>query len=224
MNYCFYLDAMGRPEDAVTHMRRALQLDPRSFLMNRQMGAVLYFARRYDEALTYLQRAIEIEPSRFHYAQGWITHIYEMTLRSDDAERSDLLMLGIRVPAAKLAPLRLAYQRGGWKAYQAARIELIAKQPNSGCDLYEVGEGYLRLGTRIGHFPGWPGVLKPDVSGLTRFPSSRSSIASGAILAFRRCCGSRTCKHLERSCLVIAAPAVWQTEWESDGANRRCRV
>jgi TolB-like protein len=148
MNYCIYLDAMRRPEDAVTHMRRALQLDPRSFLMNRQMGAVLYFARHYDEALTYLQRAIEIEPSRWGYAQGWITPVYEMTLRYGDAERSDLLKLGARVPAAKLAPLRLAYQRGGWKAYQAARIELIAKQPDNGCDLYEVGESYLRLGDK----------------------------------------------------------------------------
>jgi TolB-like protein/Tfp pilus assembly protein PilF len=148
MNYCFYLDAMGRPEDAVTHMRRALQLDPRSFLMNRQMGAVLYFARHYDEALTYLQRAIEIEPSRLSYAQGWMTHIYEMTFRFDDAVRSDLIMLDTRIPGAKLAPLRLAYQRGGWKAYQAAKIELIAKQPYNGCDLYGVGESYLRLGDK----------------------------------------------------------------------------
>jgi TolB-like protein len=148
MNYCIYLDAMGRPEDALTHMRRALQLDPRSFLMNRHMGSVLYFARHYDEALTYLQRAIEIEPSRFGYAQLWITHIYEMTLRSDDAERSDLQDLGIRIPAAKLAPLRLAYQTGGWKAYQAARIKLIAEQPSNGCDLYGVGESYLRLGDK----------------------------------------------------------------------------
>jgi TolB-like protein/Flp pilus assembly protein TadD len=152
MNYSIYLDAMGRPEDAVTHMRRALRLDPRSFLMNRQMGAVLYYARYYDEALTYLERAVEIEPSRFGYAQQWITYTYEMTRRSDDAERSDLLKLGIRIPAAKLAPLRLAYQRGGWKAYQAARIELITEQPESGCDLYEVGESYLRLGDKARAF------------------------------------------------------------------------
>ena len=148
MNYCFYLDAMGRPEDAVTHMRRALQLDPRSFLMNRQMGVVLYFARHYDEALTYLQRAVEIEPSRLSYAQRWITYIYEMTFRFDDAERSDLVRLEMHVPSANLAPLRLAYQRGGWKAYQAAKIALIVKQPENGCDLYEVGESYLRLGDK----------------------------------------------------------------------------
>ena len=144
MQYSIYLDAMGRPEDAVAHMRRALELDPRSFLMNRHLGAVLYFARRYDEALTYLQRAIALEPARSHYAQSWITRSYEMASRIDDAERSDLMTLAVRIPAAKLTPLRLAYRRGGWKAYQAKRIELIAKQPGNGCDLFEVGESYLR--------------------------------------------------------------------------------
>jgi tetratricopeptide (TPR) repeat protein len=146
MQYSIYLDAMGRPEEAVAHMRRALQLDPRSFLMNRHLGATLYFARHYDEALSYLQRAIALEPTRLSYAQPWITRSYEMARRPDDAERSDLLVLAGRIPAAKLTPLHLAYQKHGWKAYQAGKIELIAKQPGNGCDLFEVGEGYLQLG------------------------------------------------------------------------------
>src|SRR6202789_1259681 len=64
MQYSIYLDAMARPEDAVSHMRRALQLDPRSFLMNRHLGATLYFARHYDEALLYLERAVEMEATK----------------------------------------------------------------------------------------------------------------------------------------------------------------
>ncbi len=146
MQYSIYLDAMGRPEEAVAHMRRALQLDPRSFLMNRHLGAVLYFARHYDEALLYLNRAVDLEPTRASYAQPWITRSYEMTGRLDDAERSDLLVLAVEISAEKLASLHLVYQKHGWKAYQASRIELIAKQPRNGCALFEVGEGYVRLG------------------------------------------------------------------------------
>jgi TolB-like protein/Tfp pilus assembly protein PilF len=145
MQYSIYLDAMGRPEEAVSHMRRALQLDPRSFLMNRHLGATLYFARHYDEALFYLQRAVEMEPTRAHYAEGWITRSDELALRWDDAERTDLQHLAIDIPEAKLARLRSAYQRGGWKAYQTARIGLIGKQPRNGCDLFEVGESYIQL-------------------------------------------------------------------------------
>jgi len=146
MQYSIYLDAMGRPEAAVAHMRRALQLDPRSFLMNRHLGAVLYFAHHYDEALSYLQRAVALEPTRSSYAQPWITRSYEMARRPDDAERSDLLGLAVHIPAVNLVPLHLAYQKRGWKAYQARRIELIAKQPGNGCALFEVGESYLQLG------------------------------------------------------------------------------
>ena len=146
MYYSIYLDAMARPEDAVSHMRRALQLDPRSFLMNRHLGTTLYFARHYDEALFYLHRAVEMEPTRADYALGWITRSYELALRWDDAERTDLQQLALTFTEAKLARLSMAYQRGGWKAYQAAKIDLIGRQPTNGCDLYEVGESYIRLG------------------------------------------------------------------------------
>ena len=134
--------------DAVAHMRRAVQLDPLSFLMTRHLGAVLYFARHYDDALFYLHRAIEMEPTKLVFAAGWITRSYEVNHRYDEAGRFDLMDLGAFVAAAKLAPLRLAYQRGGWKTYQAARIRLIAGQPRNGCDLYEVGQSYLQLGDR----------------------------------------------------------------------------
>jgi TolB-like protein len=146
MQYAIYLDAMARPEEAVSHMRRALQLDPRSFLMNRHLGSTLYFARHYDEALFYLQRAVEMEPTRAEYAQAWIARCYELSLRLDDAERTDLQLLASRIPEAKLATLRLAHQKGGWKAYQTARVNLIGKQPRNGCDLYEIGESYIRVG------------------------------------------------------------------------------
>jgi TolB-like protein/Tfp pilus assembly protein PilF len=146
MQYSIYLDASARPEEAVSHMRRALQLDPRSFLMNRHLGVTLYFARHYDEALFYLQRAVEMEPTRAEYAQLWIARSYELTRRLDEAERTDLQLFAITTPETKLARLRLAYQRGGWKAYQTARIDLIGKQPRNGCDLYEIGESYIRLG------------------------------------------------------------------------------
>jgi TolB-like protein len=146
MYYSIYLDAMARPEDAVSHMRRALQLDPRSFLMNRQLGSTLYFARHYDEALFYLNRAVEMEPTRASYARAWISRSYELTSRLDDAERTDLQQLNATFTEAELARLSIAYQRGGWKAYHAAKINLIGRQPTNGCSLYEVGESYMRLG------------------------------------------------------------------------------
>jgi TolB-like protein len=144
--YAIYLDAVGRPEEAVSHMRRALQLDPLSFFANRHMGSVLYFARQYTESLSYLRRAIEMQPSKYSLAVNWESRDYEMSGNLTEAEKSDLLLIGAAFPNADLAPLRLAYQQGGWKAYQSARIEVFKRQAREGCDFYEVGEGYIRLG------------------------------------------------------------------------------
>lgn len=145
--YGIYLDAVGRPEEAITHMRRALQLDPLSFFANRHLGSVLYFGRHYNESLEYLRRAAEMEPSKHLLVESWRSRDYEMSGNLDEAVKSDLLLIRDALPNANIPSLRLAYQGGGWKAYQAARSQLFKRSDDS-CAFYEVGEGYLRLGDR----------------------------------------------------------------------------
>ena len=88
--YAVYLDAVGRPQDAVTHMRRALQLDPLSFLINRRLGATLYLARQYDAALAQLQRAAEME-HRPGSIDNYMSLIYEQKGEHDEAVQHDLI-------------------------------------------------------------------------------------------------------------------------------------
>ncbi len=56
------LAARGRVEEAVTEIKRARQHDPLSFLINREVGRMLYYARRYDEALAELKQAADMQP------------------------------------------------------------------------------------------------------------------------------------------------------------------
>ncbi len=148
LQYAIYLDAVGRPEDAVTQMRQALRIDPLSFNINRHLGSVLYFARHYQEALLYLHRADEMEPRNFRVVENWRTRAYEMLGRFDESREADLLLLGGWFPQPELAPLRLAYERGGWKQYQAARINFLTPKMDNVCSPFEIGESYLRLGDR----------------------------------------------------------------------------
>jgi TolB-like protein/DNA-binding winged helix-turn-helix (wHTH) protein/Flp pilus assembly protein TadD len=149
LRYAIFLDATGRPEDAVTHMRRALELDPLSFYMNRQLGTILYFARHYDEALYYLRRAGEMEPNLVAFVEGWISAIYEREGRQDDAVAHELVALGGDHPQIEVERLRSIYQHAGWKAYWQARIDMIApgadRDPSVPCAL---GGDYLRLEDR----------------------------------------------------------------------------
>ena len=48
---------LGRVDDALTHMRRGLELDPRSLLYTRRLARLLTYTRRYDEAEELLARA-----------------------------------------------------------------------------------------------------------------------------------------------------------------------
>jgi TolB-like protein/DNA-binding winged helix-turn-helix (wHTH) protein/Flp pilus assembly protein TadD len=149
LRYAIFLDATNRPEEAVTHMRRALELDPLSFYMNRQLGTTLYLARHYDEALYYLRRAGEMEPNLPGVVENWISAIYEKEGRQDDAVHHELVAMSGDHPQIEVERLRSIYQHAGWKAYWQARIDMVA--PDAGrypwvpCFL---GASYLRLGDR----------------------------------------------------------------------------
>jgi TolB-like protein/Tfp pilus assembly protein PilF len=58
-----YLTATSRLEEAVQEMKKALELEPASLVMNTFMGATLYYAGRYDEAIDHCRRTIEMDPN-----------------------------------------------------------------------------------------------------------------------------------------------------------------
>ena len=141
--YGIYLIAMNRTEEAVTHMRRAVKLDPLSFITNRLLGSALYFDRQYDESLHSLQLAAELNPDRADLAQDWMTLVYEekgMFPQAVDADLSDM-----NEPYA--TTMRSAFRKGGWPSYQQARIKVLSRA-DKGCFAYEIGVSYLRLGDR----------------------------------------------------------------------------
>jgi TolB-like protein/DNA-binding winged helix-turn-helix (wHTH) protein/Tfp pilus assembly protein PilF len=149
LRYAVFLDATNRPEEAVMHMRRALELDPLSFLMNRHLGSTLFFARHYDEALYYLRRAGEMEPNAFGVVENWISWIYEKKGMQDDAVTHDLIALKRDMPEINADRLRSIYQHAGWKAYWQARIDTMSPYSERfECTPYDLGVSYLRLGNR----------------------------------------------------------------------------
>jgi tetratricopeptide (TPR) repeat protein len=61
--YSFYLACMGRHEDALAFAERARDLDPVSPNAWHNLGAVHYFARRYDEAIMHFREALDLDPN-----------------------------------------------------------------------------------------------------------------------------------------------------------------
>jgi DNA-binding winged helix-turn-helix (wHTH) protein/Tfp pilus assembly protein PilF len=79
-----YLTAMDRLPQALEEMKRALQLEPTSLVMNSFMGATLYFAGRYDGAIEQCRRTIEMDPN-FAVAHWHIGLAYEQKKMFDEA-------------------------------------------------------------------------------------------------------------------------------------------
>jgi TolB-like protein/Flp pilus assembly protein TadD/class 3 adenylate cyclase len=54
---------LGRFDEAIAELKRALELDPLSLMINAALGALYTSARRYDEALLQLRRTLDLDPN-----------------------------------------------------------------------------------------------------------------------------------------------------------------
>ncbi|MGC1320678.1 MAG: protein kinase [Candidatus Udaeobacter sp.] len=61
------LRCVGDFDKSIAELKRALQLDPLSLIINADLGAALVTARRYDEGIAQLRKTIEMDPY-FYYA------------------------------------------------------------------------------------------------------------------------------------------------------------
>jgi tetratricopeptide (TPR) repeat protein len=58
--YGYYLLLSGRLQEGEAEIRRALELDPLSPIINANVGMAFYFGRQYDAALAHWQKALEM--------------------------------------------------------------------------------------------------------------------------------------------------------------------
>ena len=142
-----YLTATGRLEEAVQEMKKALELEPASLVMNTFMGATLYYAGRYDEAIDQCRRAIEMDPN-FAVAHWHLGLAYEEKQALDAAteEFKKAISLSGGSPLMRAA-LSRAYAQSQ-KKHEANEMldtlnELSKQQYVSP---YEVAKIYIALG------------------------------------------------------------------------------
>jgi len=66
--YAEYLTAMGRHNEAIAEIKQALDLDPRSPIITRDVGWHYYCARQYDRAIEQCQNTLKLYPN---FAQAY---------------------------------------------------------------------------------------------------------------------------------------------------------
>jgi serine/threonine protein kinase/TolB-like protein/Tfp pilus assembly protein PilF len=142
-----YLTATGRLEEAVQEMKKALELEPTSLVMNTFMGATLYYAGRYDEAIDQCRRTIQMDPN-FAVAHWHLGLAYEQKQVLDAAteEFKKAISLSGGSPLMRAA-LGRAYTKSQ-KKHEANEMlnELNELAKRQYVSAYEVAKIYVALG------------------------------------------------------------------------------
>jgi predicted Zn-dependent protease len=155
-----YLTPMGRHEDAIAEMKKALELDPLSLPLNNMMGSTYLWAGDYEKSLQQFQRTIGLDPTfplvHFFFA-GLLTEIgrFEEAIREN--QRGELL-LGVspEQAAAEAAEFQKAFQSGGPLGYWQKNLDPTLKAyKQAGTRYFEaaaVAGAYARAGDKQNAF------------------------------------------------------------------------
>jgi TolB-like protein/Tfp pilus assembly protein PilF len=79
----------GKWEDALRHLKEAIELDPRFFLLASEIGETLIDLGRYEESLGYFDRSIAMAPDNL---SAYLWKAFATTLKDGNARRSQEIL------------------------------------------------------------------------------------------------------------------------------------
>jgi serine/threonine protein kinase/tetratricopeptide (TPR) repeat protein/ribosomal protein S27E len=82
--YALLLAYLGRFDEAISEINIALEMDPLSLIINRNVGQVCFIARKYDQVIEAIQKTLELNSS-FTYAHLWLGVSYFQKSMYDEA-------------------------------------------------------------------------------------------------------------------------------------------
>jgi TolB-like protein/Tfp pilus assembly protein PilF len=68
-----FLSVVGRHDEAIAEMKRAMELEPLAIQQGSNYAGVLMYARRFDEAVEQARRTYQLDPHQIG-AQNWLCH------------------------------------------------------------------------------------------------------------------------------------------------------
>jgi TolB-like protein/DNA-binding winged helix-turn-helix (wHTH) protein/Tfp pilus assembly protein PilF len=146
--YAFFLQAMGRQQEALAAVHRAVELDPLSAWNIGEEGRILYRARRYEDAVARYQRALELDPS-YVPALSRIAEAYEQLGKYDEARAyAQKYQQTSGDPRLSLQLMARIYARMGKRREALEALRSFEKIGPLGGDEYALAGIYSALGDR----------------------------------------------------------------------------
>ncbi len=111
----FLLNSLGRENEALEAMDRAVAIAPTSF-NKRSRGLILYHSRRYDDAIAQLEQVDQTDPN-YRETSRWLIRSHQM--KKDYQKAFECYIQMIEQSGAsfeELATLRSGFEGDGWNA------------------------------------------------------------------------------------------------------------
>jgi len=146
--YAETLSALGRHEEAIREMKRALELDPFSLIISAGVGWRYYYARQYDRAIEQCKKTLELDAD-FFSAHLCLSNAYLEAGREKEAlEQMQKLAALSGASPEQLAERRKIYETKGMKALWRQRADQLdmVLQRGEFVGLYSLAEAYIRSG------------------------------------------------------------------------------
>ena len=128
----------------MAEIKRALELEPFSTIVNRLYGDVLTYSRRYDDALNQLKKTLELEPS-FPTTHLSISGLYQITGQYAESVESFASYLQMSGRPQAAAQARASFAAGGWQGYLG---EMTGPRRPEGMSPYVAATYFVQLGEK----------------------------------------------------------------------------
>ena len=130
--YAINLMNVGRFDEAVTEMQRALELDPISYVILANAGRLSWYAGQPDAAVEYESRALSLEPNRpgARYVRA---SVYEAQGRTAEATGEFLQWITAEgADTDEIAAFERAYRESGMSGFWETRVQQLEARQQAG--------------------------------------------------------------------------------------------
>jgi TolB-like protein/Tfp pilus assembly protein PilF len=148
VGYAYFLQAMGRHQEALASAHRAVELDPLSATNITDEGRIFYRARQYQKAIALYKQALELDPG-YLPALSRIAEAYEQLGKFDEALASvQKLLQDTKDLRVSRRPLARIYARMGRRREAMEIVRTIERDGAFGGDEFALAAIYSALGDR----------------------------------------------------------------------------
>jgi TolB-like protein/DNA-binding winged helix-turn-helix (wHTH) protein/Flp pilus assembly protein TadD len=148
-----YLTPLGKSDQAIAEMKKALELDPFSRIYNTVFGLTYFYARKYNQAEEQFKKAIELNPDFFvtYYHFAWLySQLGQYQNAIGELTKGRLLSANdraVKAAASEDVALRKAFAAEGATGFWQ---QLLTSNEKSGRDIGEFDNPqlYARLGDK----------------------------------------------------------------------------